>query len=408
MSRLLLQSLAILACVYSGSLAAQDLGPLLPSGQSPLRSPLLDRYSLPGENPGKLARARVSSALEGLDQPEPQLRLRGAKEIELYRSLAPSVALIVTDQGLGSASLIATKAATGSSSKSGMLLTNAHVVGDASEVAVVFRPPQDGAKVGPADAVPGRVLKVDPVRDLALVEVPSVPANAVVINLGSMKDVQVGADVHAIGHPSGQTWSYTKGLISQIRPGYEWQPDPSGTRHVADVIQTQTPINPGNSGGPLIDEGGRLIGVNSFKQDGEGLNFAVSVAEVEKFLTAAQGGAYEPKVASAAPKPCQPKVMYEGRAPDNDPALIRNVDLDCSGRINASLYIPDDKSKPIVLRLDNNGDGKADAWIFDEDRDGKWDFSLWDTDFDGKPDLIGYHPDGKLKPSRFEKYKPKS
>ena len=81
--------------------------------------------------------------------------------------------------------------------------------------------------------------------------------------------------------------------------------------------------------------------------------------------------------------------------------------MDCSGKVNASLYIPDDKSKPVVFALDKNGDGEADAWIFDENRDGKWDFSLWDIDFDGKLDLIGFHPDGGLKLTRYEKYKPK-
>jgi len=406
MSRLLLRSIA-LVLLGCGSLAAQDLGPLLPSGPSPLASQLLDRYALARQNAGKLAGAKVAAALAGLDQPEPQLKLRGAKEIELYRTLSPAVALIATEQGMGSASLIALGAAADGKATAGRLLTNAHVVGNAPEVAVIFKPQQQGGNVRPADALVGRVSKLDPVRDLALVEVAGVPANTAVLPLGSMKDVQVGADVHAIGHPSGQTWTYTKGLISQIRPGYRWQPEPSGPRHQAEVIQTQTPINPGNSGGPLIDEGGRLVGVNSFKGEGELLNFAVSVGEVEKFLAEAQSGAHEPKLASAAPKPCEPKVMYEGRSREND-ALIQNVDMDCSGRVNATLHVPDDAAKPVVLRIDTNDDGKADAWIFDENRDGRWDYSLWDTDFDGKPDLIGYHPDGKLKPSRLEKYRPKS
>ena len=402
MSRLLLQALAILACMPCASLVAQDLGPLLPPGQSPQRSPVLERYSLEGGTPGAPGPANLSAVLGRVGQAEPALRLRGAREIELYRTLAPSVALILTDKSEGSASLIAPKP--GTPATSGTLLTNAHVVGDASEVTVIFKPAQDGARINPADAVIGRVRKVDPVRDLALVEVANLPANVTVIALGTMKDVAVGADVHAIGHPSGQTWSYTKGLISQIRPDFEWQP--AGTRHQAEVIQTQTPINPGNSGGPLIDESGRLIGVNSFKGTGELLNFAVSVREVEKFLAAAEGGAFEPKVAAATSKPCEGKVMYEGRNQKND-AFIRNVDLDCSGRANATLYVPDDKSKPIVFRIDTNHDGKVDAEIYDVDRDGKWDYSLWDTDFDGKPDLIGYHPDGKLKPSRYEKYQPK-
>jgi len=406
MSRRLLRTLAILACVHSGSLAAQELGPLLPAGQSSQRSPLLEQYAVEGAVHKPPATTNLSTTLDRVGQPEPKLRLRGAREIELYRTLAPSVALIATDSGLGSGSLIATKPVAGSTSKAGLILTNAHVVGDDREVAVIFKPRQEGEKIDQAKAVLGRVLKVDPVRDLALVEAASVPANLPVINFGTMNEVQVGADVHAIGHPAGQGWTYTKGIISQIRPGYEWRPGPS-EKHVADVIQTQTPINPGNSGGPLISDGGRLIGVNSFKKEGEGLNFAVSVGEVEKFLKAAEGGAFEPQLASATPeKACKVKVMYEGRASSDD-AFIRNMDLYCTGKVNATLYVPDDKSKPIVFRADTNKDGKVDAWVFDDNRDGKWDYSLWDTDFDGKPDMKGFHPDGKLEPSRYEKYQPK-
>jgi S1-C subfamily serine protease len=372
----------------------------------PQRSPLLERYGIDEQAAHKpLATTSLSATLDRVGQPEQKLQLRGAREIELYRTLAPSVALIATDAAFGSGSLIATKPAAGSAAKAGLILTNAHVVGHEPEVAVIFKPQQEGEKLDPAKAVLGRVRKVDPVRDLALVEVASVPANTSVINLGAMSEVQVGADVHAIGHPAAEAWTYTKGIVSQIRPAYEWQPQPSA-KHVADVIQTQTPINPGNSGGPLISDGGRLIGVNSFKKDGEALNFAVSVGEVEKFLKAAEGGAFEPQLASATGKSCTVKVMYEGRASSGD-AFIRNLDLFCAGAVNATLHIPDDKSKPIVFRVDTNKDGKVDAWVFDEDRDGKWDYSLWDTDFDGKPDIKGFHPDGKLEPTRYEKYQPK-
>src|SRR6516164_7639410 len=79
-------------------------------------------------------------------------------------------------------------------------------------------------------------------------------------------------------------WTYTTGIISQYRQAYEWQAKDDPIKHKADVIQTQTPINPGNSGGPLLSDSGSLIGVNSFKYDGEGLNFAVSVEEVRKFI----------------------------------------------------------------------------------------------------------------------------
>jgi len=399
--------LAIMACMHAASVAAQDrgqFGPLPPAGEAAQRVPGLEKYAVDQMGPAVSGQAKLASTLERVNEPEPPLRLRGAREIELYRTLAPSVALILTDDSQGSGSLIAMKSLV-AANRSGVLLTSAHVVGDAKEVAVIFKPQKDGEKITEANAVRGRVRKIDPVRDLALVEVENVPAHVATIPLGSMSEAQVGADAHAIGHPEGQTWTYTKGLISQVRPGFEWK------QYKVDVIQTQTPINPGNSGGPLISDSGKLIGVNFFKQQGEALNFAVAISDVERFLKAAQDGAYDASTVTAAAagtaKPCEPKVVYEGRAKDNT-AFIRTVDMDCGGKATAALVVPDDKSKPIEFRMDTNKDGKTDAWIFDDDRDGKWDVSYWDTDFDGKPDLIGHHPDGAFKPTRVEKYKPKS
>ena len=161
--------------------------------------------------------ARLPSALGRIDTPETPLRTRGAREVQLYRTLVLSVALILVDNGEGSGSLIATRP-TANGGRSGILLTSAHVVDDAHEVDVVFKP-NDGDK---AAALVGRVVKVDPQHDLALVEIPTVPAQAAVIPLGSMSEAQIGADVHAIGHPMGQTWTYTKGLISQVRRDYKW------------------------------------------------------------------------------------------------------------------------------------------------------------------------------------------
>ena len=168
---------------------------------------------------------------------------------------------------------------------------------------------------------------------------------------------------------------------------------------------TQTPINPGSSGGPLINDGGRLIGVNSFQAAGEALNFSVSVADVRRFLAAKEQPRSPATSAAASSQPCAPKVHYEGRSKD-DKGFIRTMDMDCSGKVNGALFVPDDKAEPIEFRMDTNNDGKIDVRVFDEERQGRWKISLWDTDYDGKPDLIGYHPDGKLKPSRFEKYSP--
>jgi hypothetical protein len=233
------------------------------------------------------------------------------------------------------------------------------------------------------------------VRDLALLKVAVVPPTVHPLELGTEAEIQVGADVHAIGHPVGEAWTYTRGLISQIRSDYEWQAD--GDAHRADVIQTQTPINPGNSGGPLLGESGKLIGINSFKEGGEGLNFAVSLGDITAFLSSPNRQASPPSNA------CEPTQLYEGRNQENTGELTQ-IDSNCHGKADISVLLLDDKSKPRMALIDSNFDGKVDIIVDDTDRDGKWDISFHDVDFNETIDLVGDHPDGKITPSRYESY----
>src|SRR5208282_4509701 len=102
------------------------------------------------------------------------------------------------------------------------------------------------------------------------------------LSMGDISKLEVGDDVHAIGHPEGEVWTYTTGTISQIRPKYEWKDE--NITHSATVIQTQTAINPGNSGGPLLNNNAQVIGINSFRMEGEGLNYAIAGDTIETFL----------------------------------------------------------------------------------------------------------------------------
>ena len=86
---------------------------------------------------------------------------------------------------------------------SNLILTNWHVVQGFNEVGIFFKPTQEGEKINPAAVVRGTVIKADPVPDLALVKVSSVPPYVHPVELGSAADIQVGADVSAIGHPKG-------------------------------------------------------------------------------------------------------------------------------------------------------------------------------------------------------------
>lgn len=321
-------------------------------------------------------------------------RTRSAKDSALYRSISPSVVLIATKVGIGSGTLV---------SSVGDIVTSYHVVRGYSDVAVVFKPTVEGMQPSRDDIKRGHVAKYDAVADLALVKVDDVPAGRAPVRLGDSGEINIGADVHAIGHPNGETWSFTNGIISQYRAEYTWKSKNEGVKYKADVIQTQTPINPGNSGGPLISDSGTLIGVNAFKSEGEGLNFAVSIDDVKQFLSRSGNVAAQTSKPSTAKASCQMKEIARFRSKDNAAAVI-TYDFNCSGKSNAEYVVPDEPSAPIMLKMDRNGDGMIDVIYYDFNRRGKWDMSYWDETFSGHWTLVGFHRDGSLKPTSFESY----
>jgi len=402
-TRVFIAVLSLLA--FSGKAYAQltDIGQPLPAGEA-AQNKSLDRPDLESVTSDDVSGKTILESLRRGFVDQGALQTRGSKDIEIYRTIAPSVVIVLTDDGLGSGSYLG----------GGRILTNRHVVGDKKTVAIVFKPAREGAKVSNADVVKGEVVMTDPLRDLALVTVTPPKQDVRPIELGREADIQVGADVHAIGHPTGQVWTYTRGLISQFHRDYDWKSGGStpagggkGTElnHHADVILTQTPINPGNSGGPLLDEAGKLLGVNTFKVQGENLNFAIAVEEVQDFLkrAQAQGGK---RAAAAETKPaCTPVELYSGRNKKNDGYLVQFA-TKCDKFADFSIYTPDDPKRPIQALVDSNHDGKIDILVEDRERRGRWAISFHDVNYDGTIDLVGYHPDGKLKPSRFETYDP--
>jgi S1-C subfamily serine protease len=323
----------------------------------------------------------------------PQLS-RSAKDAQIYRATSPAVVLIVTKEGLGSGSLL---------DAAGNILTNRHVVRGYKTVAVIFKPTVEGKEPGRDEIKRGEVVKYDEIADLALVKASQVPVGRTPIQLGDISEIAVGMDVHAIGHPTGEAWTYTTGVISQYRKAYEWQSEGNATHHKADVIQTQTPINPGNSGGPLVGDSGNLVGVNSFKGGGEGLNYAIAIDELRKFIGRPGNRVGQSSAPKLADRECAPKKLSQFRS-EKDDALVVSFDMFCTGGDTGELVTPDDPSQAIFLRVDRNGDGQVDLKIFDLKRSGRWDLSFWDEQFDGHWSLVGYHDDGGLKPTRFESY----
>jgi S1-C subfamily serine protease len=311
---------------------------------------------------------------------------RNARDITVYRDAAPAVVLVITEDGLGSGSLL----------ENGTILTNWHVVKGYRQVNVIFKPADPFRTPSKDDMVAAFVIKTDAVHDLALLRPKALPARQIKpIQIAASDIIDVGADVRAIGHPTGEIWTYTTGIVSQIRPDYEWSYDEKDIKHHATVIQTQTPINPGNSGGPLLGDDGQLIGVNTFgPKDTQGVNFAISARDVRTFINS--------EVAYNEPEAqCKSRVLFEGRAKSND-AFIRNISLKCDDRADITIVVPDDKRKPVMALVDINRRNKTEGIVLDERRTGKWNTSFWDPKLDETFPLHGLQPDGDLMPTSME------
>src|SRR5262249_35093610 len=128
----------------------------------------------------------------------------------------------------------------------------------------------------------------------------------------------------------------------------------------------------------------------------EGLNFAIFVEDVQNFLRSSP-------LASVPRSSCKTVKLFDGRNSKNNGYVIQ-YDTNCDGRVDFVISAPDNAKEPWQALIDSNFDGKVDITVDDDDHDGRWDISFHDVDFDGIIDLIGYHPDGKLKASRFERY----
>lgn len=159
------------------------------------------------------------------------------------------------------------------------VVTNAHVVSDASDVQVRFSKGQWRS---------ASVVGTDPSSDLAVVNVRNTPQYAEPLSLIESEPA-IGTEAVAIGNPFGLEGSVTSGLVSGVN---RLIPAPNGYR-IPDAIQTGAPVNPGNSGGPLVDLDGRVIGVIS-SGGGENLAFAISAALVERVVPSLIGnGEYD-------------------------------------------------------------------------------------------------------------------
>ncbi|GAB4576396.1 MAG: Do family serine endopeptidase [Rhodothalassiaceae bacterium] len=155
----------------------------------------------------------------------------------------------------------------------GIIMTNAHVIGDADLIKVVLADRRE------FDA---EIVLSDPRTDLAVLRIDAGGVPLPAAELAENDDIEVGDIVLAIGNPFGIGQTVTSGIVSAKARTQV------GINDFGFFIQTDAAVNPGNSGGALVDLKGRTIGINTaiFSRTGDtsGIGFAIPAAMVRTIL----------------------------------------------------------------------------------------------------------------------------
>ncbi len=182
-------------------------------------------------------------------------------------SAADSFSLLdMPAEGTGSGSVLDSK---------GHILTNHHVIEDATEITVTLFNGQ---------TFDAKLIGEDPTNDIAVIKIEAPTDMLYPVSFGDSTRLRVGQRVFAIGNPFGFDRTLTTGVVSSLDRVLPSR----NKRTVKSIIQIDAAINPGNSGGPLLDSHARLIGMNvsivSRTGQSAGIGFAIPVATISRIV----------------------------------------------------------------------------------------------------------------------------
>ncbi|HTN93248.1 MAG TPA: trypsin-like peptidase domain-containing protein [Gallionella sp.] len=213
--------------------------------------------------------------------PRGELSADERSTIQLFENSRNSVVYITTRaqvQDFWSRDIFSVPRGTGSGfiwDESGHVVTNYHVIEDASEATVRLANGKD---------YQATLVGASQLHDIAVLKIKISQKFSPPLPIGTSHDLRVGQKVYAIGNPFGLDWTLTNGIVSALDRSLT---EENGNT-VEHLIQTNAAINPGNSGGPLLDSAGRLIGINTaiYSPSGAsaGIGFAVPVDTVNRVV----------------------------------------------------------------------------------------------------------------------------
>ena len=199
-------------------------------------------------------------------------------------------------------------------SPEGYILTNNHVVDGATDILITLHDKRE---------MKARLIGGDPRTDIAVLKI--VGSKLPTVTLGDSAKVEVGDIVLAMGNPFGLGHTVTMGIVSATGRGG------LGIEEVEDFIQTDAPINPGNSGGALVDDEGRLVGINTAILSGnsggnQGIGFAVPINMARHVMNQlVEHGKVQRAYLGILPQDVTPAIAKAFNVTDTTGALVGDV-----------------------------------------------------------------------------------